>query len=382
MVDVTCPVVPANPGKNLLPSDSLRDTSLGGYKENLNPTWEELDALDDPWRHFLMWESEWHAREAIDLLRQMPHVTWGRFRTEARTLSLEQIWPQLAQERKCTLNEDVRFVTAAIRQAKEYYQAGLTISELTRPALLYYSALMLSQAAVVAIYGTGFVIKQKGHGLKVDPKQVGKNFEGSSAEWPTYIEWQKSGDFVTLYRRLRWDQFWQNPMPPKRFHILECLRSVGIIDSSELLRCPSLRHLLWSDNPENTQIFPQTIEHVVNTPCFEMPRLAVLWMILFWLSVMSRYHPVRWQYLLAGHTQESYYFRQALHDVPREFVRSMHETLPHPYDIRNRAIYVPSVDTTHPSVNPDQLQQPYSVTARNSGPVPCGCRATSPDNTD
>jgi hypothetical protein len=328
---------------------------------------ERIAALGDPWSHFLIWESDWHARLGITKLRQAPFVSWERFRTGRRVLSLEQICPEESNERQASFEEDVRFVTAAIRQSKEYYQAGLTVSELTRPTLMFYSALMLTQALTVALFGSPYLKRQKGHGL------VTKLSEGTPASWPEILTWQARGDFVALYHATRWDGYWvsrqtSNPWP--QFHILECLRSVGIVDSQKFLRGPyQLDHLLWSYDPAQTDILPGTVRHVTQTPVFEVPRIAVLFMIVFWLGVMARYHPVSWQQLLVGSDPEGYYCRQALEDVPAQFVQAMQEALPNPYAIANSA--VPSSEAEH--VKPQDLQREYRLAVQIDGPVPAGC---------
>ena len=131
---------------------------------------------------------------------------------------------------------------------------------------------------------------------------------------------------MALYHATRWNEYWvsrqtSNPWP--QFHILECLLSVGIVVSQKFLRVPyQLDHLLWSYDPAQTDILPGTVRHVTQTPEFEVPRIAVLFMIVFWLGVITRYHPVSWQQLLAGSEPEGYNFRQALEDVPVQFVKA------------------------------------------------------------
>jgi len=376
MTRVSCSITPANPGMNRLLSDRSNHDIFQyiGFNEKFahQAIRHRLDQQQDPWGYFLGWESEWQARDGITQLRAASFLTLGNAPYTMTALTLANCYPDIKGTSDVQLDDDVAFVTAAVRQAKEYYRAGETVSELTRPTLMYYSAVMLAKAAAVAWVGLDYVQNQKGHGLV--SKNAGRSLDGSTTPWPTFITWQPSGDFVALYRTGRWDQYWtqrskQDAWP--QFHITECLRSVGIIPSPEFFTASlPINHLLWSvPDPSDLTIPPNTVESAVQTPCFEVPRAARLLMILFWLGVMSRYHPVAWRALLAGQAQDGYYFRRALEEVPRQFVRSMHEVLMAPY----RVSWSKPSPTTPADLDPAAHQQAYRLIAHIDGPVPPGC---------
>lgn len=360
-----CSIVPKNPGRNRLGSDQDRDRNLrvDSYPSLKDPLyrehkiWDELEHHEDPWPHFLIWESEWHARLGIERLRQAPFMSLGYFRNDLKMLKLCQVYPNQFKAGQKSLASDVSFVTAAVRQAKEYYDSGLTVSELTRPTLLFYSALMLVQAAAVALFGFDYLKVQHGHGL--ESPVPGVRLDGTSTQWPSNIAWKNSGDFVALYQIARWDHYSDmcTQYQPK-FHILECLRSVGVMDSESFLtETMPLTHLLWAYDGQDSGILPKTPQQVIQTSCFEVPRVVTLFMILFWLGIMSRYHPVSWRQLLTGSMEEGHYFRRALAEVPEQFVRAMQEALPQPYAIPDPA-KVPSIAEP---VEPKTLQQPYEI---------------------
>lgn len=377
MPEVTCRIVPANPGMNRFFSDirvpPIPHVGLDDPLQAQQQLWEHIAESEDPWSHFMIWESEWQATEGISNLRKVPYLMWGKSMDDKQVLLFPDIYPDEAKSREQSLEQDINFVTSAVRQAKEYYHAGMVVSELTRPTLMFYSALMLTQAAAVALFGSNFMMKQSKHGLKATGKGVG--LDGCPTDWPTFIWWQKIGDFVALYQTARWDHYWRNRKensPWPKFHVMECLRCVGIINSHSLLAHPwmPLDHLLWSHQENQRDISPSSIQHVIETPCFEVPRVAVLFMIIFWLSTMSRYHPVAWRQLLAGQSQEGYYFRKALAEIPAQFVRSMQEVLPPPHLIGEALHPVREVQ----SLDPDKLQRPYLLNVWVEGNVPRGCR--------
>lgn len=321
-------------------------------------TLDRLEEVFDPWPHFLVWESEWHVRLGITKLRQAPFAWWGKYATDVKMVELQQAHPDKSEAGKKTIEADVRFVIAAMRQAKEFYTAGLTVSELTRPVLMYYSATMMAKALAVGLFGTDYIIKQNGHGLTTPKDGVG--LDGKKTMWPTCIKWQARGDFVAFYVATRWDTFHadkpNNDSWPT-FHILECLRAIGITPSPPMLTNPlSLDHLLWAYCPGQPHILPNTVEHVTQNPVFEVPRVAILYMVLFWLGVMARYHASTWQELLAGKTEEGYSLRLAIDQVPRQFLQYMQEALPSPYTIKEI-----DRDKVVPLQDPRTLQCSYKL---------------------
>ncbi len=376
VTEITCPIVPANPGINRFFSDIRTNplpgiglTEPGFIQQQL---WEHIAESEEPWPHFLIWESEWQARQGISNLRKAPYLMWGPWMNERKMMLFANIYPREAKDRERSLQQDVNFVASAIRQARGYYQAGMAVSELTRPTLMFYSALMLTQAAAVALFGSDFMVTQIKHGLKTSGEGLG--LDGSSTDWPTFISWQRQGDFVALYHTTRWDTYWSSRkenLPWPKFHIMECLRCVGVVNSPRLLAHPwmPIDHLLWSHQEKHCDIYPSSVDHITKTPCFEVPRVVVLFMILFWLGTMSRYHPVAWRRLLAGQSEEGYYFRKALAELPARFVRSMREVLPPPYLIGEA---IPPTEIIH-AMNPEDVQQQYQLRISTEGKAPERC---------
>ncbi|MCL4495893.1 MAG: hypothetical protein M1294_13895 [Firmicutes bacterium] len=365
---------PKNPGINRLQSDrqSYVKEPIGATTEpwyqSHHQIWNYLTHYEDPWTHFLIWESEWQVQEGITNLRRAPFLSWmveGSY--DRKVLLRSKVYPDLVKkESQESLMRDVQFVTAAIRQAKEYYQAGSIVSELTQPTMMFYSALMLSQAAAVALFGKDFLKPGSKHGLVAQPP--GRDWQGLQTDWPTTISWKAQGDFVALYQTVRWDNYEKmhgNPAQKEpRFHIMECLRCAGLVNNPAVLghALSTVDHLLWSDNDTSASGMPTTLAQAVETPCYEVPHIIVLFMILFWLSVMSRYYPVTWQQLLAGRIKEGYYLRRALTEVPADFVRAMHEVMPTP-DLIGEEIDSTTMVDTAPS--PGDLQEPHRLAVYN-----------------
>lgn len=365
MAQVSCRILLQNPGINRMQSDRHCNSSLHAVGSK---TLTCIDEKSDPWLHFLIWESEWHARLGIDKIRRAPFVQWGTDLPGLKVLELQQTHSKEFEAGKKSFSDDVNFVMSAIRQSKEYYTAALTVSELTRPTLVYYSAVMLAKALAVALFGADYVKTKSGHGLSTP--SGGVDFDQKPTIWPTFVSWQRKGDFVALFQATRWDKYdWaRRPMP--KFHIIECLRSIGIVQSHPMLNSPrSLNHLLWSYPGEPVDILPTTVKHVLHNPVFEVPRVVVMYMVLFWLGVMARYHPAAWQELLAGKTEEGYFLRKAIDEVPRQFIQSMQEALPNPYFIKEaeKAKVIESMD-------PEELQCPYRLVVDvGAMPPPHGC---------
>lgn len=373
MTEIIRQIEPKNPGINRLWSDRTKtdprliasDTMRLQEQVSLS-----IAESEDPLPHFLIGESEWHAREGINKLRNAPFVAWGNYRDDLKISALSQIYPREFVASQASLEDDVRFVIAAVRQAKEYYGTGMTVSELTRPTLMYYSAVMLAKALAVAVFASEYIQCQTGHGLRT-PKG-GVDLHGAKTQWPTFVKWQGHGDFVSLYHATRWDRYWADRVENDKwptFHILECLRSIEIIPSHEMLKNPlALYHLMWSHLPGQPAVLPTTVNHVTQTPAFEVPRVVVFYMVLFWFGVMARYHPATWQELLTGKAEEGYFFRLAIDAVPRQFVRAMQEALPSPYHIDSPA----ERDKVVEPPNPQVLQRSYELVVNVVGNAPGG----------
>lgn len=346
---------PINAGKNRVSYPNLHDLQHQQVSEHLNQ--------QRPWQYFLYWESDYQIKQGIEKLRGDPFITFNDPETrEKRFLLLSQLYPQESEKSQNSFEKDVIYISAAVRQAREYYSASMVVSELTRPTLMFYSALALMRAATVALLGFDFLASQPkgGHGLS--SKTPGCLLDGTETnDWPTNTTWQEHGDFVAFYHIARWDKYFEESFSKPSFHIIECLRQLGILQSGKTLqradgRSNRLSELLWSY--KKGQISPSTSEQIKETDCFEVPSVVTQFMVLFYFSNLARYHPITWQKLLSGELEEGFFFRLAMEKLSNQFIYSMRDLLPQPIS------FLPDPDTSQEShlPKPSKLQIPYRTT--------------------
>jgi hypothetical protein len=251
-------------------------------------------------------------------------------------------------------------VAAAVRQAHEMYTAAKAggVADLARPILYFYGAMGLAKAATVALFGADGL--EERHGLSRSP---GPTAASDHAPWPTLIQWEAEGQFPTLYRASRWDRLYAccsgdagfrntfNQKSPLQFHVLECIRAVqydwGTLPPTGLAQAgsalfPAQAHqalLLPFRGPDDLYMTSRT---ELTTPLVEAPRVLVLYMLLYYFSILARYYPAEWQRLLAADEgPEGYVFRVAMeraaHDYPHEVAKMLQYTAP-PWTFGREAI--------------------------------------------
>lgn len=137
------------------------------------------------------------------------------------------------------VKKQARQLHACIRQAEEYFQASSRVGLPTRPVLLYYGAVSLSQALVLMKGNGEYSLDQlrkkkqhRHHGLEIDRKLTEKLMHASSVEeFFSQLQckvYQKS-DKTSLGKSQPWGQFalfYQN-LVPEVFHTPVKMYEVG-----------------------------------------------------------------------------------------------------------------------------------------------------------
>jgi hypothetical protein len=68
---------------------------------------------------------------------------------------------------------------------------------------------------------------------------------------------------------------------------------------------------------------------MLSAPRIDAPRVLVLYMLLYYFSILARYNPVAWQQLLAADQEpEGYVFRSAMERAAQDFLQEMIRLLP------------------------------------------------------
>lgn len=237
------------------------------------------------------------------------------------------------------------------------------MSEPTRPILFYYGALALAQAASVALFGVPTQPLQ--HGLSAE---LGPGYQDAPS-WPTVIAWWQSGHFARLYRTVRWDGAFpdkQSRNKLRRFHILECLRWLkapfGVIPEpfpaspSDSADVRALHLLPFGDGSRPYA----SVDMPLDTPMLEVPRIAIQHMVLYYFSILARYHAASWQDLLEGRNRmEGFPFRAAAQSIPLAYVRSVVQLLPLPGD---SVLSLSKTRPTRPVPTIEEIYEPWPVT--------------------
>lgn len=305
---------------------------------------------DDPWERLQWWESPWQARAGIKALCRMPFLHLSRANEEHAYVPTRYLYSfALQADDEQRIGQAADRAAASVRQARELYTAAMAsgMTDLARPLLFYYSAVALAKAAGVALFGVEHLNQHRSHGLGDETGSSSQHPQGVS--WPTLIVWQQTGTFAMLYRAARWDTLYQcctkhskwgrTGVPGKlRFHVLECIRWLGyewgtlphtnfsrpsyVVTGPEALE-QGLRLYQDGQTPYMTRETP------LDVPIFQLPRVVVHFMLLYYFSILARYHETTWQELLAGATEpEGYVFRNALGQVAGDFVREISLMLP------------------------------------------------------
>ena len=342
---------------------------FGTYKEPSNDC-ENGSHLNgsgfSPWEHLLRWESPLVGRAALKALHDVPyiaHSTWhGNDHTETY-LAARDVYPTaLNPADDESIERAADSIAANVRQAREAYGAAENVSEHTRPILFFYGALALAQAASTALLG----VPQKSlrHGLTA---QVGPGY-GHAPLWPTVITWFQSGYFGRLYLTARWDKLPFNDSGSSRiegFHILECLRwlcyPLGVIAEPFPMRTTDSADVRAARLLPFSPSLPfGSVGMPLDIGLYEAPRIAVQYTVLYYFSILARYHAASWQDLLQGRNQpEGFPFRAAAMSVPHDFLASLVQLLPLP---GTSVLSLARHPATRPIPTIDELYEPLPVT--------------------
>lgn len=291
----------------------------------------QMQATRDPWPDLAMWESTHQTQQAIrDLCAQPYFLLWGVSGATEHDwwVATRRLYGTALTQDDPRVSDAVQLVTAAVRHAREYDQAAQHVSEGTRPTLHYYAAMMLARAVAIAVLGPAEFGPKIHHGLSVP----WPNDPPVSVPWPAYIQWHRRGAFASFSRALRWDA-WSSTdrsLPSPTFHILEALRRLGYAVGpgaqfwdDGMGGITRQRLLLMQQNPPlNPPYFHAShVAHAGNVTFFDVPDAVVELMVLYYFSILARYHPVVWARLLAGEDAQGYLFRRSASEIYRRFIR-------------------------------------------------------------
>jgi YaaC-like protein len=333
-----------NPGfdRDSLTTPSTPPRQTGFFSQPVTDLWPE-----NPWARLQWWESPLQAQEGITALCANPFVSLKGFNESRGYVPTQLLYADaLRASQLDRVERAAKCIAANIRQAREQYVAAQSaaVTELSRPLNYYYGALSLAKAATAALFGTEHVEAAHGLGHEAGPSDRCPD----RATWPTVITWQRQGAFPMLYLAARWDTVFErwgklgfNGRP--KFHVLECIRFLGyewgtlpptgfsrpgtlVVGRREMEK----RLLLYR---EDGSLFMRR-----NTPLtatvFELPNVLVQFMLLYYFSVMARYHIETWQELLGGATdREGYVFRYAHEEAAQDFAREIARMLPYPDEL-------------------------------------------------
>lgn len=306
--------------------------------------------IERPWEALQWWESPLQAREGIKWLTARPFLRLTALSDKVGLYPTRVLYPYaLRSDETSRIQSAAYTVAASVRQAREMYlAAGATgMTDLARPLLYFYGAEALAKAAVAALFGAEAMILEDFHGLT---SQEGPSACHDHVEWPTLIRWKAKGAFAMLYRATRWDELytccfddsrWATPQIPRnglQFHVLECIRylqydwgtlpATGFAPSGWSLHDAQTSQflLLPYHGPEDRFATRQT---PLKTPRIDAPRVLVMYMLLYYFSILARYNPVAWQKLLAADEEpEGYVFRSALEHAAQDLLQEMIRLLP------------------------------------------------------
>lgn len=323
---------------------------------SLNPTEALLSTLasnTSPWETLQWWESPWQAQIGIQVLARRPFLRLHRSTLDQHEVLVPArvLYPYALHTSQGEHIERAAYtVAAAVRQAREMYTAAQTagVTDLSRPLLYFYGALGLAKATTAALFGADALEKEHGLGTGRAP-----TVSNDTPDWPTLIEWHGKGHFPMLYRAARWDELytccykdsrWQGKRdlnPPLRFHVLECIRVLqypwGTLPPTGL---PVLGTALFDARMRPGLLLPyqqarardlyMTSEAPRTTPLMQVPRVVVQYMLLYYFSILARYHPAEWQRLLAADRDpEGYVFRSAMEQVAQDYLHEIVHLLPY-----------------------------------------------------
>lgn len=272
----------------------------------------------NPWQHLLFWEVPYKVADGLKVLFRTPFYHQGAtFDPHGGIRGPVSVPTRLwyPEALHSGVPERVEPVTTLIpflvTQAREHYAAAryAVISGLSRPILHFYAAEALALAVSTSLFGVRPQADQT-HGLKADPKH------------PELITWKQHGMFARFYQSVRADTLYnfeprflgkcpERPWSPPQINVDDCLAALGLTPSR----------------------FAQGVVPLVSSPRDEsevlvLPPIVLEYLVLYYFSIMARYHPAGWQTLLQGNSERSLPIRQALAQVPDAFVNDLLQFLP------------------------------------------------------
>lgn len=350
-----------NPGQNREVAINWFRYGHPFHKDAGQAALEQLDSMRDPWLDLAFWESTYQVKEGIASLCRQPFFRANQGGDPEKWVPTRLLYPNaLTTKNKTEVSNAVEQITASVRQGREYYLAAQSVSEEARPTLYYYSAMMLARATVMAFLGVNELEKNRSHGLSV-------RSPSDTDSWPQLVGWDTRGNFVALYRTVRWDTLF-GVEPPKKtdlpqFHIMECLRrlnkmtwgdEVSWADSTHSTSSLSTLMKAWDPLEQTPYLRP---EEVSMRRIYDIPDILVELMVLYYFSIVARYHPVTWQKLLAGDYKEGYFLRKTASYIYFEFVRHILELLPTP----RKEDFLKQVEWVNDVPDPATLQRPSTI---------------------
>jgi|GEM_PF-4821407 len=326
--------------------------------------------MPDPWTRLLWWESQWQAEIGIKDLCAQPYIDLqnlpGMGYGDEIAVPTRAWYPYaLCSSQTDRIKTAARTISALARQARELYAAAAAsdVTDVSKPILYFYGAEALAQAVIISLFGVERFESRhaREHGLNCPREHGVTTRHPDGVKWPTTIEWKPKGIFAMFYRATRWDRLYDccsthsawksitSTVTPE-FHVLECIRWLGldwgtlpatgfeIEQPYQAVPASRLEPLLMVYRPGGHLFL--SIHTPRPFPSVNVPRAIVQYMLLFYFSILARYHTVIWQELLAGVEEpEGFVFRVAFEQVALDFLNEMTSLLPRPFpDGRTRPI--------------------------------------------
>lgn len=273
------------------------------------------DLSQNPWQHLLFWEVPYKVKDGLDVLFKTPFLyqvpTVDR---RAGVAVPTRLWyPDALHSGVPEKVESAKhLIPFLVTQAREHYDAAshAVISTLSRPVLHFYGAEALARVISTSLFGV-CPRSDRTHGLTATPSQ------------PELISWKQHGVFGRFYQAVRADTLYnrqasflgrypERPWSPPEVHVDDCLAALHLTPSRFAVGVVPLASCRRHEHPE----------------VLALPQIVLEYLVLYYCSIMARYHHVEWQTLLEGDSPRSLPIRQALAQVPKDFVNDVVQYLP------------------------------------------------------
>lgn len=274
----------------------------------------------DPWQDLLPWEVTHNVGAGLKTLFMTPYYSQGPTLGNLDGVAVPtRLWypDALHSGDSDRVEQAARTIPFLLRQAREHYAAaGLSsISDLSRPVLHFYGAEALAGAVATSLFGVwpGRDRRDRQHGLSADYAH------------PEMIILQPRGLFTRFYRAVRSDTLYNchagflgrssdHPRLLPRVHVDRCLAALGYTES------------LFARGV--VPLAPSQDQKTPDLDVLVLPDAVLEYLVLYYCSIMARYHQVDWQTILQGDSERTLPIRRALAVAPGAFVGHLAQFLP------------------------------------------------------